>query len=237
MRTAGRDTLAGAYDSWHRQHSAELEIDPHSAAFYEWILDRAGAPPGSRLLDVACGAGAFLSRAAARGFEVVGVDISPAAIELAKERLPGAELHVADAERLPFADSTFDLVSCLGSLEHFPSPDRGAAEIARVMRADGRAIVFVPNLFFLGHVWFGLRRGTQPSEGGQDFSETFRSSEGWRALLESAGLVVERWEPWNTIHASEKVGPATKRVWNALSRFVPRHGAYAFAYVCRKRAA
>ena len=164
----------------------------------------------------------------------MGIDVSPAAIELARNRLPEAELHVGDAEQLPFSDSSFDLVTCLGSLEHFPSPERGATEIARVMRADGQALVFVPNLFFLGHVWFGLRHGTQPSEGGQDFSETFRTSEGWRTLLEDAGLVVERWQPWNKIHASEKVGRTTMRLWNAISPFVPRHGAYAFAYVCRK---
>ena len=49
--------------------------------------------------------------------------------------------------------------------------------------------MFVPNLFFLGHVWFGLRHGAQPSEGGQDFSETFRTSEGWRSLLEGSGRI------------------------------------------------
>jgi len=229
-----KETLAASYDSWHRTHSTELQIDPHTAAFYDWVLDLVRPRPGARLLDVACGSGGFLERALARGLDIVGVDVSPAAIELAKKRLPGADVQVADAEQLPFGASSFDLVTCLGSLEHFPSPERGAAEIARVVRPEGRAIVFVPNLFFLGHVWFGLRHGTQPSEGGQDFSETFRTSEGWRSLLEGSGLLVERWKPWNTIHASEKVGRGTMRAWNLLSRVVPRHGAYAFAYVCRK---
>jgi SAM-dependent methyltransferase len=234
MKAARTGTLAGAYDSWHREHSSDFELDPHSAAFYEWVLDLADPRPGQRLLDVACGSAGFLSRAAKRGLELVGIDVSPIAIELAAKRLPEAELHVGDAEHLPFPDSTFDVVTCLGSLEHFPSPEHGAAEIARVVRADGRAVVFVPNLFFLGHVWFGLRHGTEPSEGGQQFSETFRTSEGWRSLLNGSGLAVERWEPWNTIHASEKVGRTTMRLWNAVSRLVPRHGAYAFAYVCRK---
>jgi SAM-dependent methyltransferase len=227
-------TLAAAYDSWHREHSSAPDVDAQSAEFYDWVLDLAQPRAGCRLLDVACGSGGFLQRAVDRELDVVGVDVSPTAIELAAKRLPGADLQVGDAEQLPFADSSFDLVTCLGSLEHFPSPERGAAEIARVLRPDGRAIVFVPNLFFLGHIWFGLRRGTQPSEGGQDFSETFRTSEGWRALLEESGLAVERWEPWNAIHASEKVGRATMRLWNAVSRLVPRHGAYAFAFVCRK---
>jgi SAM-dependent methyltransferase len=234
MKGAGTERLAAAYDAWHREHSAELEIDAHTAAFYDWILDLADAADGARLLDVACGSGAFLRRAVDRGLNAAGIDVSPAAVALAAERLPGAELLVGDAQELPFADSSFDLVTCLGSLEHFPAPERGAAEIARVVRPAGRVVVFVPNLFFLGHVWFGLRHGTQPSEGGQDFSETFRTSEGWRSLLESSGLAVERWDVWNRIHASDKVGPATMRIWNAVSRFVPRHGAYAFAYVCRK---
>jgi SAM-dependent methyltransferase len=237
MKAARTDTLAGAYDSWHRRHSTAREIDARVVAFYEWVLELAEPRAGSRLLDVACGAGTFLSLVADRGLEVVGIDVSPAAIELARNRLPEAELHVGDAEQLPFADSSFDLVTCLGSLEHFPSPERGAAEIARVMRADARALVFVPNLFFLGHVWFGLRHGTEPSEGGQDFSETFRTSEGWRLLLEDAGLAVEHWQPWNRIHASEKVGRTTMRLWNAVSPLVPRHGAYAFAYLCRKAGA
>jgi SAM-dependent methyltransferase len=234
--TTRTETLSVAYDSWHRQHSADLELDPHAAAFFHWVLDLAEAAPGTRMLDVACGSGAFLGCALDRGVDVVGIDVSPAAIELAARRVPGVELHVGDAENLPFDDSSFGLVTCLGSLEHFPSPERGAAEIARVVRPDGRAIVFVPNLFFLGHIWFGLRHGVQPSEGEQDFSESFRTSQGWRSLLERAGLVVERWEPWNTIHASQKVGPGAMRLWNAVSRFVPRHGAYAFAYVCSKQA-
>jgi SAM-dependent methyltransferase len=234
MNAARTDSLAAAYDSWHLEHSSDLATDAHTAAFYDWVLDLAQPRPRERLLDVACGAGGFMQSAAGRGLDVVGVDVSPTAIELARARLAEAELHVGDAQELPFADSSFDLVTCLGSLEHFPSPERGAAELTRVVRPSGRAIVFVPNLFFLGHVWFGLREGAQPSEGGQDFAETFRTSQGWRSLLESSGLCVESWHPWNRIHATEKVGRTTMRVWNAVSRLVPRHGAYAFAYVCRK---
>ncbi len=90
-------------------------------------------------------------------------------------------------ESLPFEDDSFDVVTCIGSLEHFPDPAAGAGEMARVLRPGGTAVIFVPNLFFLGHVWFGVSRGTQPSEGGQAFSEIFLSSQGWRELLERGG--------------------------------------------------
>jgi len=236
MKSLQNGDLARAYDVWHGQHSAEERIDSRKLQFFDWILALLAPAPGASLLDVACGSGTFLRVAAERGLDPTGIDISPAAIAIAAERVPGVDLRVGEAEQLPFPDSSFDVVTCLGSLEHFESPERGAAEIARVLRPSGRAVVFVPNLFFLGHVWFGLRHGTQPSEGGQEFSETFRSSKGWLSLLERAGLSVERCEPWNKIHASDKVSRVTMWLWNVAARFVPRNGSYAFAFVCRKAA-
>ncbi len=236
MRPPPNADLARAYDVWHGTHSAEERIDSQTLQFFDWILALLAPAPGTSLLDVACGSGTFLRVAAERGLALTGIDISPAAIAIAAERVPAADLRVGEAEHLPFPNSSFDVVTCLGSLEHFESPERGAAEIARVLRPSGRAVVFVPNLFFLGHVWLGLRHGTQPSEGGQEFSETFRSSKGWLSLLEGAGLSIERWEPWNKIHASVKVSRTTMRLWNAAARFVPRTGSYAFAFVCRKAA-
>ncbi len=142
---------------------------------------------------------------------------------------------MGDAEALLFEDGTFDHVTCLGSLEHFPHPEAGAAEMRRVLVPGGRAVVFVPNLFFLGHIWFGLRQGQQPTEGGQGFSEQNRTSGGWRVLLADAGFEILDVRPWNQIHASARVSPLVKRAWNAGSRFVPLNGSYAFAFVCTKR--
>jgi hypothetical protein len=96
-------------------------------------------------------------------------------------------------------------------------------------------VVFVPNLFFLGHVYFGLRYGTQPTEGGQAFSETFLTSSGWHDLLVGAGLTVRGFHSWNYIYASERVGPVVKGIWNTASWLVPKNAAYAFAFVCTKQ--
>jgi cyclopropane fatty-acyl-phospholipid synthase-like methyltransferase len=98
MKAGRTDALASAYDSWHREHSSEPAVHAQTAVFYEWILELAQPRPGERLLDVACGAGGFMQRAAARGLDVVGLDVSPTAVELARARLPEAELHVGDAE-------------------------------------------------------------------------------------------------------------------------------------------
>jgi SAM-dependent methyltransferase len=226
--------LGSAYDAWHREHSRGGR-DPNKLAFFDWILGLATPAAGADLLDVACGDGAFLSAAIERGVAASGTDLSPVAIEIAQTSVPGADFRVADAEALPYNESSFDVVTCLGSLEHFPNPGKGAAEIARVLRPGGTAVIFLPNLFFLGHIWFGLRHGTQPSEGEQQFSEIFKTSGGWTELLESANLTVRKWEVWNRIHASPKVSSVTMRLWNLLSHVTPRNGAYGFAFVCTKQ--
>jgi SAM-dependent methyltransferase len=67
------------------------------------------------VLDVGCGAGAFLRLVAKRGARPFGVDASEALIELARHRLPDANLLVGDMEALPYEDGTFDLVTGFNS--------------------------------------------------------------------------------------------------------------------------
>ena len=231
--------LRDRYNLWHERSLAVAAsgdaIAREEARFFDWVLALLGPASAATLLDVACGTGNFVRHAAAAGLRVTGVDLSDVAVGAARGSVPDAEFLVADGQELPLPDASFDHVTCLGSLEHFPEPERGAAEMARVLRPDGRALVFVPNLFFLGHIYFALRHGTQPTEGDQTFSETFRTTDGWRRLLEEAGLEVVETRTWNRIHGSQRVRPSVKWLWNAASRFVPRHGSYAFAFLCTRR--
>jgi SAM-dependent methyltransferase len=226
--------LARDYDQWYTESSRSAGADEGELKVCDWVLDLLAAKTGRSLLDVACGPGTLLTRAKSRGLEVSGIDVSPVAVETARRRLPDVDVQVGRGEELPYGDETFDYVTCIGSLEHFPDPEAGAAEIRRVLRQDGRALIYVPNLFFLGHVYLGLRRGTQPSEGEQQFSERFLSSEGWRDLLHGSGLQVESWHPWNHIWATTKVSRPTIAAWNMFARLLPRNAAYSFAFVCRR---
>jgi SAM-dependent methyltransferase len=99
----------------------------------------------SACLDVGCGdgstCGAWLSQ---RAHSYVGVDVSPTAVEAA--RAAGLEAHaIEDASELPFADASFDVVTCLEVFEHLFAPHLAAAEIHRVLRAGGVLVATVPN--------------------------------------------------------------------------------------------
>ena len=162
MKAGRTDALASAYDSWHREHSSEPAVHTQTASFYDWILDLAQPRHGERLLDVACGAGAFIQRAGGRGLDVVGVDVSQTAIELARARLPGAELHVGDAEQLPFGDGSFDVVSSTCGIMFTPDHQASARELARVTASGGRIALanWTPDSAMAGV--FGVMRPFQP---------------------------------------------------------------------------
>jgi SAM-dependent methyltransferase/DNA-directed RNA polymerase subunit RPC12/RpoP len=95
--------------------------------------------PTQRVLDLGCGAGSLRTHSA--GLNVIGVDIDPK--ELARNRdLPAT---CAESHRLPFAHGTFDLVVCHHAMEHFRNAPAAIHEIRRVLTADGRVYVSVPD--------------------------------------------------------------------------------------------
>jgi SAM-dependent methyltransferase len=78
---------------------------------YLAALDRLDLQPGHRALDIGCGAGTFLRLVADRGARAFGIDASDALAELARERVPEADVRVGDMEALPYEDDSFDLVT------------------------------------------------------------------------------------------------------------------------------
>jgi SAM-dependent methyltransferase len=106
--------VAGAretYDAMAADYVAHVEANPYTA-LYEAPGLRALLPPvsGRRVLDAGCGGGRTSAWLAEQGAEVVGIDVSPRLLSLARERVPSASFSLADlAEPLPFEDGTFDL--------------------------------------------------------------------------------------------------------------------------------
>jgi SAM-dependent methyltransferase len=82
---------------------------------YEAALEQTGLEPGRRVLDIGCGAGAFLRLVAERRAEPHGIDASEALIEFARGRLPDADLRAGEMEDLPWERDTFDLVTGFNS--------------------------------------------------------------------------------------------------------------------------
>lgn len=116
-------------------------LEPGALEFF----DRLGLASGTKLLDVACGAGQLTIPAAKRGLEVTAIDLAQNLVEQAKERAKAEGLDVdirqADAEDLPFPDASFDAVMSLIGSMFAPRPELVAAEMTRVCRPGGRIIM------------------------------------------------------------------------------------------------
>lgn len=109
----------------------------------------AGAPSGARVLEVGCGPGHLSIRLARRyGLEVTGVDLDPAMIERARancHRAGAADLatfRVGDVAAMPFNDESVDLVVSTLSMHHWADPAAAMAEVGRVLRPGGRALIW-----------------------------------------------------------------------------------------------
>jgi SAM-dependent methyltransferase len=105
-------------------------------------LDRLALPIDAKVLDAGCGSGRTLDELARFG-RVAGVDISPVAVAAARAR-GHRHVRVAAIEALPFADASFDVVTCLDVIEHTPDDRTSLRELLRVTRAGGVLIVTVP---------------------------------------------------------------------------------------------
>ncbi len=112
------------------------------ADVHDELVRRLGAASGERWLDVATGTGAVALRAARAGAEVTGVDYAEALVETARRLAvdEGLEVRfdVGDAERLPYPDASFDVVSSSFGVIFAPDQARAAGELARVTRRGGR---------------------------------------------------------------------------------------------------
>jgi ubiquinone/menaquinone biosynthesis C-methylase UbiE len=101
------------------------------------LLEVARVGSGTRVLDAATGTGAVAAEAQALGANAVGVDVSPAMLELARSRHPDLELVEASVYELPFDDGAFDAAVCNFGLLHFGRPEDAVAELARVLARGG----------------------------------------------------------------------------------------------------
>jgi SAM-dependent methyltransferase len=198
------------YDSIAEWYDAEFATSELGQSSRKIVVGLLGQGPG-RLLDVGCGGGAHSAGFAELGWNVTGVDISPAQLELARAR--AVEVVEADATALPFADGSFD--AAVSMFTHTDADDFAGLldEVVRVLR-PGRLFVYLgvhpcfvgPHAFVHGRdvpeLHPGYRDTSFRTEAPGIWSEGVRAKAGARHLplglflqrFLDAGLALERVE-------------------------------------------
>ena len=116
----------------------------------EWHIPIAADFPSARglkVLEIGCGLGTDGAQFAEAGADYTGVDLTEAAVELARKRFElfglAGHFQTADAESLDFDDGSFDLVYSHGVLHHTPETGKAIRDIHRVLRPGGKAVVML----------------------------------------------------------------------------------------------
>ena len=115
------------------------------SANYDFLKRTGLLGPGQAVLEVGCGTGALCRRLTEDGLSVIGSDVAQAAIEFGRSKYPDLELHVQDAEELPWPEAQFDRVLSFDMLEHLHHPDRHIEQVARILKPGGYYLLQTPN--------------------------------------------------------------------------------------------
>lgn len=113
--------------------------------FRQARVARVAAGQCGRALDVGCGDGAFLEELAGKGWDVIGTELSESIARTARARL-GDRVCVGNIQELRMSSASFDLITLWHVLEHLEDPKRVLEESRRLLKADGKIIVAVPNI-------------------------------------------------------------------------------------------
>jgi SAM-dependent methyltransferase len=144
---ATTERMQGSAERWGPRWGVRArdwaETEEQQAPTYEEAIRRVGIGAEQTVLEVGCGSGVFLRLAADRGAQVFGVDASDALLELARARVPEADLRMVDMQFLPYEKDRFDVVA--GFNAFFFADDMTAAlrEAGRVARPGGAVVIQV----------------------------------------------------------------------------------------------
>jgi len=208
----------------------------HVARHYFRLFNKLGLKPKQKILDVACGSGEWLKVCEISGLDVNGVDLSERAIEICELNMPAGNFFSQSAEKLPFEDGSFDVVTCLGSLEHFVDPVKSLQEMVRTSKSDAVFVILVPNKGFLTRR-LGLFGGTQQV----DAKEEVRFLDEWNELFETAGLkVAKRWKDlhvlnWQWIRKGKPIYWPIRALQGLLLLVWPLSWQYQVYHLCEKK--
>jgi SAM-dependent methyltransferase len=179
------------------QHYTDLEENPYESTFrygrkkIEELIDDIleSLPKNARALDVGCGTGFNVARLRERGFSVIGVEPSDDMRKRAVANNPGADIRDGDIEDLSLESGSFDVVLCIEVIRYLLDPGPALAELARVLKPGGVAIVTAaPRWSLNGYAAVNLVTSRVQVPSFMKLRQSFMSVRSAEAAMRSAGF-------------------------------------------------
>jgi SAM-dependent methyltransferase len=227
--------IKNAYDTIYDDSGIELKD-----SFYIWISKFFSINENIRFIDIASGFGKLTKIISNKTNMAFGIDFSESAVKQASKKFPMCYWQIGDGESLPFASDSFDVITNIGSIEHYQNPGRGIEEISRILKKSGIACIMLPNTFsLLGNVKNVLLKG-DVFDDGQPL-QRYNTKRGWERLLINHGLLSVK------VLKYERIFPRTlddtywylthpiKFLHVLIGYFIPMNLINCFVYICVKK--
>lgn len=224
-----------AYDALYKD--TNLSLRP---SYYKWLISMFNLQAGESYLDVSCGRGQLIHLAQEKSAIAHGLDFSYQVLLQGRNQAYINRLTTGNSQCLPYAANSFDVVSNIGSVEHYADMPAAIREMARILKPSGRVYILVPNTFsLLVNIWTALRQGKTSIDPYQPIQRYAARAE-WQKLLETNGLKVVK------THKYEREFPRTwadvryylthpKTLLRLIATpFIPLNLAFCFLFVCEK---
>lgn len=232
---AARHDWREAGEAWgHSPNDWACLFEHYALAAMSTVHRRAGVGPGTALLDVACGAGLAMVHAAQAGATVHGIDAAEPLVQVARDRLPGADLRVGSMFTLPWPDSSFDVVTAINGI--WGGCERALVEGHRVLRpggwvgisfwGDGRPLDLRPVFKVFAVLapethYTGMRRINDIAHAG--VAESMLAGAGFEHVERHARISILEWpDPEIAWRAISSIGPAVPAIRHAGTATVKR---------------
>lgn len=178
---------------------------------------------GGKVLDIGCGVGNALKLMTE--YDIYGTDISEIALNIARQRIPMGLFNLArEDNKIDLPSDYFDVVLCLGVLEHIVEPEIIIQETYRVLKKGGQVVFLVPNSlspYFL----FG---------GTEQIQETPRTKKEWKEMFKDFEIVAVKKDPGPTLNPKFPLVKKFKIFCHKLINLLPINYTYQFVFILRK---
>ena len=186
--TVSEHSVVSGYTEWAPTYDGQANpvVIAEQAAVHA-IIERY---PVGAALDAACGTGRHAAYLASLGYDVVGIDATPAMLEIARTKAAGVRFEVGKLESIPLDSASVDLAVCALSLTHLQDPAPAIEELARVVRPGGHVVVSDVHSF---SVTLGAQGRYRQPEGGRGFVRNYvHLASDYLSWFAAAGLRVVR---------------------------------------------
>ena len=186
--TVSERSVVSGYTEWAPTYDGQANpvVIAEQAAVHA-IIERY---PVGAALDAACGTGRHAAYLASLGYDVVGIDATPAMLEIARTKAAGVRFEVGKLESIPLDSASVDLAVCALSLTHLQDPAPAIEELARVVRPGGHVVVSDVHSF---SVTLGAQGRYRQPEGGRGFVRNYvHLASDYLSWFAAAGLRVVR---------------------------------------------